>query len=196
MDRDDVDVQVVSPTPVTFGYGRPAHEALEMAKFVNDAGIELRDASGGRIVTLCQVPLQDVDLACAELERAVTAGHVGVEIGNHVGDQELDDKAVLAFLECCIDLDVAILVHPWDMRGPDSLDRFMLRWTVGMPAETHLGITTMILGGAFDRFDESLRIASPTAAAASPPSSDGSTSPGNDAAGWRAVTPSDLPATI
>ena len=34
----------------------------------------------------------------------------------------------------------------------------MMGWTVGMPAETQLGIVSMILGGAFERVPEHLRI--------------------------------------
>lgn len=34
----------------------------------------------------------------------------------------------------------------------------MSQWLVGMPAETHLSILAMILGGVFDRVDPSLRI--------------------------------------
>ena len=47
----------------------------------------------------CQVPLQDPDAACAELDRALAAGHVGVEIGNHVGDRDLDDAGIVTFLQ-------------------------------------------------------------------------------------------------
>ena len=32
----------------------------------------------------------------------------------------------------------------------------MMGWTVGMPMETHLSITAMILGGAFDKLPRSL----------------------------------------
>jgi aminocarboxymuconate-semialdehyde decarboxylase len=34
----------------------------------------------------------------------------------------------------------------------------MMGWTVGMPAETQLGIVSMILGGSFDRISSKLRI--------------------------------------
>ncbi len=34
----------------------------------------------------------------------------------------------------------------------------MAQWLVGMPAETHLSVLAMILGGVFDRVDERLRI--------------------------------------
>lgn len=33
-----------------------------------------------------------------------------------------------------------------------------MKWTVGMPAETQLSIAAMILGGAFDRIPNTLKI--------------------------------------
>merc|ERR1712176_1752607 len=70
---------------------------------------------------------------------------------------------LVAFLKHCAEEDFAVLVHPWEMSPIGfQIDRskdFMMGWTVGMPMETHLSITRMILGGAFDRLPENLRIA-------------------------------------
>jgi tryptophan 2,3-dioxygenase len=38
------------------------------------------------------------------------------------------------------------------------MPNYMMPWTVGMPAETQLGIVAMILGGAFDKLPTTLRI--------------------------------------
>lgn len=158
MDRDGVDLQVVSATPVLFAYDRPADQALEVARIFNDAALELCAQGEGRLRSLCQVPLQDTDAACRELERAMAAGHVGVQIGNHVGDRDLDEEGLVTFLQHCASLGAPVLVHPWDMLGGPRLSRWMLAWTVSMPAETQLSIVSMILGGAFDRLPSSLRI--------------------------------------
>jgi hypothetical protein len=40
---------------------------------------------------------------------------------------------------------IPVLVHPWDMLGQDRMAKYMMAWTVGMPAETHLSIAAMIL---------------------------------------------------
>ena len=159
MDADGVDVQVVSPTPVFFGYERSASAATDAARRANDDALELcADAPRGRLRPMCQVPLQDADAACAELSRSIDAGHVGVEIGNHVGDRDLDDAGVVTFLQHAASLGVPVFVHPWDMPSSPRLSRWMAQWLVGMPAETHLSIVAMILGGVFDRVDASLRI--------------------------------------
>jgi len=158
MDRDGIDIQVLSATPVLFAYERPLEHALDCAKLFNDAALELCAQGHGRLKSLCQVPLQDVDAACKELSRCTRSGHLGVQIGNHVGEKNLDDPGIITFLHHCADENAAVLVHPWDMLGQSRMPKYMMPWTVGMPAETQLGIVAMILGGAFDRLPKNLRI--------------------------------------
>ena len=158
MDRDGIDVQVVSATPVLFAYERPIEHALDCARLFNDAALELCGRGKGRLKSLCQVPLQDTDAACEELSRCVRAGHLGVQIGNHVGAKNLDDAGIVTFLQHCADEGAAVLVHPWEMFGQERMPKYMMPWTVGMPAETQLSIVTLILSGGFDRLPSALRI--------------------------------------
>jgi aminocarboxymuconate-semialdehyde decarboxylase len=155
---DGVDLQVILPTPVFFSYERPADQAVKVARIFNDLMLECAAGGDGRLVPFCQVPLQDPDAACAELDRCLAAGHAGVEIGNHVGDRDLDDPGVVTFLQHCASVGAPVFVHPWDMPAGPRLDRWMVRWLAGMPAETHLSMLAMILGGVFDRVPDSLRI--------------------------------------
>jgi aminocarboxymuconate-semialdehyde decarboxylase len=158
MDRDGVETQVLSATPVLFAYERPVEHALDCARLFNDAALELCAQGKDRLKSLCQVPLQDIDASCTELSRCIRAGHLGVQIGNHVGEKNLDDPGLVTFLHHCADEGAAVLVHPWDMLAPQRMPKYMMPWTVGMPAETHLGIVAMILGGAFDKLPTKLRI--------------------------------------
>ena len=158
MDRDGIDMQIMSATPVLFAYERPVQHALDCAQIFNDGALELCARGQGRLKSLCQVPLQDIDAACKELSRCLRAGHVGVQIGNHVGEKNLDDPGIATFLHHCADEGAPVLVHPWDVMGQQRMPKYMMPWTVGMPAETQLGIVAMILGGAFDKLPKSLRI--------------------------------------
>jgi aminocarboxymuconate-semialdehyde decarboxylase len=159
MDHDGVDLQVVSPTPVFFAYGRSPQQASAVASIFNDLALDITAQAPERLIPFCQVPLQDPDAACRELDRCVENGHRGVEIGNHVGDADLDSDGVIAFLQHCAERGVPVFVHPWDMPTSPRLDRWMAQWLVGMPAETHLSILALILGGGLDRLPASLRIA-------------------------------------
>lgn len=158
MDADDVELQVVSPTPVFFAYDKSGTEAAKVARIFNDLALEICEAGQGRLIPFAQVPLQDIDAACAEADRAMASGHYGVEIGNHVGDADLDDAGIVTFLQHCATTGIPVFVHPWDMPESPRLNRWMARWLTGMPAETHLSIIALILGGVFDRVPESLRI--------------------------------------
>ncbi|UPL19368.1 amidohydrolase family protein [Microbacterium aurugineum] len=159
MDADGVEMQVVSPTPLFFSYDKSGDEAVKVARIFNDLALEICAPAPERLIPFAQVPLQDPDAACAEADRALASGHAGVEIGNHVGDRDLDDEGMVMFLQHCADNDIPVFVHPWDMPGSPRLDRWMARWLTGMPAETHLSIIAMILGGVFDRVPPTLRLA-------------------------------------
>ena len=86
------------------------------------------------------------------------AGHLGVQIGNHVAEKNLDDPGIVTFLHHCADEGAAVLVHPWDMMGQQRMPNYMMPWTVGMPAETQLSLVALILSGAFDSLPSTLRI--------------------------------------
>lgn len=159
MDADGVDIQVVSPTPVFFSYGESPRTATRISRIFNDLALEICEPAGGRLLPFAQVPLQDADAACEELDRCLENGHVGVEIGNHIGDADLDHGKVVQFLQHCAERGAPVFVHPWDMPSSPRLDRWMAQWLVGMPSETHLSILAMILGGTFDKVSGDLRIA-------------------------------------
>jgi aminocarboxymuconate-semialdehyde decarboxylase len=158
MDANGIDIQVVSPTPVFFNYARPAGEAMKVSRIFNDLALEICSPAPDRLLPFAQVPLQDTDAACAELERCRAAGHAGVEIGNHVGDLDLDDAGIVTFLQHCGAIGMPVFVHPWDLSSSPRLDRWMGQWLTGMPAETHLSILALILGGGFDALSHDLRI--------------------------------------
>src|SRR5580698_2301275 len=158
MDRDGIDLQIISATPVLFAYDRPVEHALDCAQLFNDAALELCSRGKGRLKSFCSVPLPDVGAACNELSGCLRAGHLGVQIGNHIGNKNLDDPGVVTFLHHCADEGAAVLVHPWDMMAVQRMPKYMMSWTVGMPAETQLSLVALIVSGALDRLPERLRI--------------------------------------
>lgn len=158
LDQQGVETQIVCATPVMFGYAWEASKAAEWAARMNDLATTFCAAHPHRLKALAQVPLQNLKLACAEASRAKAAGCVGVQIGNHLGDKDLDHEQLVDFLIHCAEQAIPVLVHPWDMMGDNRMKKWMLPWLVAMPAETQLGMLSLILSGAMERIPESLKI--------------------------------------
>jgi aminocarboxymuconate-semialdehyde decarboxylase len=161
LDAQGVAVQVVCATPVMFGYAWPAEKTAEWARRMNEHVLAYCAHAPQRLKALAQVPLQDSDLACREADHAMAAGCIGVQIGNHVGERDLDDEGLVRFLSHCARQGIPLLVHPWDMMGGPKegrMKQWMLPWLVAMPAETQLGMVSLILSGALERIPESLKI--------------------------------------
>ena len=115
MDKADVQQQIISATPVLFAYEKPINQALYCAQLFNDAALDIcqqANTNEKRLFAMAQVPLQDIDVACKELSRAKKTGHVGVQIGNHVAEKNLDDDGIITFLQHCADENMPVFVHP------------------------------------------------------------------------------------
>jgi aminocarboxymuconate-semialdehyde decarboxylase len=167
-DRAGVTMQVLSTVPVMFSYWAKARDGLDLSRRLNDHIAEVVRAHPKRFAGLGTIPLQDPDLAAAELERCVRElGLRGAEIGTHVDANEhsgrvdilnLDNASLQAVWSAAEETNAAIFVHPWDMVGKERMPKYWLPWLVGMPAETSLAICSMIFGGVFERFPK-LRVA-------------------------------------
>lgn len=158
MDRDGIDVALISLTPSLMLYWADPAETVRAHRFINDAGADLAHRSDGRLHLLASVPLNDPDAAAAELRRARTElGVVGVEIGASVGDVMLDDPSLDPFFAAAEKLGMPVLVHPYTNMiaapGP-AMAGFHLANVIGNPIETFVAAARLIVGGVFDRHPE------------------------------------------
>ncbi len=142
-----------------FSYWAEPADGAVVAAFINDHIAKTVADHPDRFVGLGTLPLQDIDLAVAELDRCINdLGLAGVEIGTHTLERNLSSAELFPVFQAAADLGAAIFVHPWDMMGMDEMPKYWLPWLVGMPAETSLAICSMIFGGVFERLPD-LRVA-------------------------------------
>lgn len=158
-DGTGVDVQVLSTVPVLFSYWTKPEHGLEISRFLNDQLAETVATNPRRFIGLGTLPLQAPELAVKELERCMRElKFAGVQIGSHVNEWNLNEEALFPVFEAAQELGAAIFVHPWDMMGEASMQKYWLPWLVGMPAEVSRAICSMIFGGVFQRLPR-LRVA-------------------------------------
>lgn len=159
MDADGVALQVVSPTPITFCHDAPAGAAATLAAAQNEFLAELTAAQPDRFRALGAVPLQDPELAVAELRRCVhELGFLGVEIGTRVGDTELGDPALDPFFDAAAELGALVFVHPADVTLDPRLARLKIPFGAGMPSETGIAAAGLLVSGALGRRRPGLRL--------------------------------------
>lgn len=153
MDAEGVDIQVLSPIPVTFSYWAEPEAAEEMAKIQNDFISETVKKYPTRFIGLGTVPLQDVDVSIREMDRCMhELGLKGIEIGTNVNGENLDHPAFTKFFEMAEKWDVPLFIHPWETLGGDRMPRHNFMYTVGMPSETALAAASLINGGVMEKF--------------------------------------------
>ena len=145
-------IQVICTIPVMFSYWAEPHDCLDISMFLNDHIAEVVEEHPNHYIGLGTVPMQDPDLAIKELERIKKLGMPGVQIGSNINNQNLSKPRFFEFFEACEAMDMAILVHPWEMMGKEYMDKYWLPWLVGMPAETARAAASMIFGGVFERY--------------------------------------------
>ena len=147
-------VQVVCTIPVMFSYWAKTPDALELSRFLNDHIADLVARYPHNYIGLATIPMQDPDAAILELERAKATGLVGIQIGSNINDENLNEEKFFPIFEACARLGMAVMIHPWQMMGFDSMKKYWLPWLVGMPAETSRAACSLIFGGVLERLPE------------------------------------------
>ena len=151
-------VQVISTIPVMFSYNAKPFDALEISEYLNDHVAEICNKYPKNYIGLATVPMQDEDCAIKELERCKKELNLpGIQIGSNINDKNLSSNRFFPIFEACQELDMAIMIHPWNMMGFSSMERYWLPWLVGMPAETSRAACSLIFGGVMERLPD-LRI--------------------------------------
>ncbi len=154
MDRMGIDIQAVCPAPQQTYYWTEPGLGLEVSRMINDRLAQIVATWPDRFVALGTVPLQNVELAVAELERCVKQlGLRGVEINPNVAGRELTDPSLNLdrFFAKARELDIVIFMHPIGFTQGDRLMDHYLNNLIGNPLDTTVGTSHLIFGGVMER---------------------------------------------
>jgi len=148
MDQQGVDLALISIWPDLLGTLMPPDESPVWTGCVNEAIIDAVKGND-RFRALATIPLQS-DHTVAELQRAKKLGFVGVEIGTHVLDHELDSEHLNQFWEAAGHLNMPVFVHPLYYGGdPRLIDNrpYGLANSMGRVNDTTIAISKLLLAG-------------------------------------------------
>ncbi len=152
MALEGIDVQVLSPIPVTFAYHFSAQAVLELAQMQNEEIAKAVSAAPEHFIGLGTVPLQDPERAAAEVRRAVThLGLAGVEIGTNIQGKNLDDPELEPFWQVCEEVGAAIFIHPATVLAPERTSKYRMVFSMGYTSETGIAAASIIMCGLLDR---------------------------------------------
>lgn len=159
MDEHGIDLQVLSPNPLTFLHHVDRETAISFSACHNDGLADIVRRHRDRLGGLAQLPMQDPAQAVAELHRAVSElGLLGACIGTDLG-RPLDDPAFDVVYGACVELDVPLFIHPAPggidaPRRDDRLARFDADLWLGFAYEETLAVASLVLGGVLTRHPE------------------------------------------
>jgi aminocarboxymuconate-semialdehyde decarboxylase len=153
-------LQAISPMPELFSYWLAAPAADTLLRYTNDQMAEMVARSNGALVGLGALPLQDMDLALAELHRTKRdLGFAGVEIGSNVNGNPIGAAEFDAFFAEAVALDACVFVHAVRPAGMDRLvGPPQLQQALAYSGEIGLAAASAITGRLMHRHP-SLRIA-------------------------------------
>ena len=136
-----------------------------MARAYNRWGVEMRETSGGRVLTAAPVPLNDITRAVAEVRYAYE--ELGIRCfwarPNPFNHRTLGDRYFDPLYEILEDYDVPFATHEFmGLNGPSAgEDRFesFVEWhTCVHQMEAQMAMLSMIVNGVYERFPK-LRVA-------------------------------------
>lgn len=156
LEKHGIDMQLLSPNPLTMFHHIAPADAINFCKAQNDAMAELVQAHPDKLLGSISLPIQDVDASIQELERGTKelglhAAHLGTNFPFDIHDPCLDP-----FYAALVELDMPLFMHPASSggeTGPDDarLSAFDMTILLGYAYEETIAVAQLILGGVTDR---------------------------------------------
>jgi aminocarboxymuconate-semialdehyde decarboxylase len=152
MDRMGVDIQAIAHFPPQMYYWAAPGVAEDVFREMNEDLAELVAVRPDRFVGLGNIPLQDTDLAIAEVRHCVRElGFRGIQIATRVEGDELSAARLEPFWDEVERLELVIVVHSNGHDNTRRLSHHYLINIIGHPIEATMAAGHLIFDGVMER---------------------------------------------
>ena len=154
MDSKGVDVHVLSTWVGLYYYHLDADVCRATARDCNDDIAALSKAYPSRFAGLANLPMQDVGMAVAELERCMNMGFKGAMINDHVNGKTLDEPEFLPFWQAAEQTGALICFHQENetMVSTRTGSKYHLHNSIGNLVDRAVTFATLVFSGVMDKF--------------------------------------------
>lgn len=152
MDAMGIDIQALTCSPVQTYYWADAGMARDAARLINDRLAAVAAANSERFVAMGSVPLQNTELAIAEMERCVAdLGMRGLQLATTVGEEELSCPRLEPFFARAEELDLFIFLHPVGFSHGERFRNHHFGNLIGNPLDSTVCVMHLIFDGTLAR---------------------------------------------
>ncbi|GAE26586.1 2-amino-3-carboxymuconate-6-semialdehyde decarboxylase [Halalkalibacter wakoensis JCM 9140] len=144
---------IVSPIPQLFLYDFPSEITSNLASVYNHALAKWSKSNSEDLSALATVSLNNPELAARDLRDAMALGLKGAIIGPGLNGTLLSDTSFTPFWEEANKQKAIIFIHPLLCEDPRLKQRMMPN-LIGVPWETTISATDLLLSGMLDTYPE------------------------------------------
>ena len=153
MDKMGIDVQAISTSPSQYFYRIEPDLGRQTSRSINENLASIVADHPDRFVALGTVPMQESELAVAELEYCMKElGFRGLEIGTNVRKVELSDTRFETFWKRAEALGAVVFLHPSGFTDTSRFKEHFLTNVIGNPLDTTLALSHIVFGGVLERY--------------------------------------------
>ena len=151
MDKQGIDVQLVSPSPSHYHPWADPDTARALWREANRATADHCAQAPDRLRGLGLAPLQHPGQLIEALDNALDVGLLGVEISSHAPGRELSDPAYEPLWARAAQTGALLFLHPFGCTLDERLNRWYLSNSVGQLVENAVALSHLIFSGVLDR---------------------------------------------
>lgn len=153
MDEMGVDIQVVIPSPNLCYPGIEPELAQRVHPLINDKMAEFAARQPDRFIPLGALPVQDTELAIAEMTRAVSElGLRGFQLLTWLNGEEISTLRLDPFWAKVEELETLIFLHPAGFPQGERFAEHYFNNLIGNPLDTTVALHRLIFDGVLERY--------------------------------------------